>query len=307
MAKLKQSHLYWISLALVANLIGIPTGIAVKIGTDSVDPMVFTSVRYLIVGLVLLPYVLTKLNRINRKNIKFLLFASIATVISGVSYSNAIQQGQVSVVSIVGLITPVIFILLSLIIVREKINRGSVVGILVTLLGAMILITAPSIVNDGVSNSTPSSAIFLAIVDAIFYSVIIIYLRKADESGMPAMASIGIVSIVTAVITGLFALSFSGSGYIASWTNDSIAAVMYSALAAALLSRWLTVESYERLGSFVTSALSYVQYFLAVILPIVILRESLSFYTIISGVFIFIGVVLTDKYHKNKKMKYAGR
>lgn len=305
MARPKNRHVLWLVLAVAGNLLLVPTGIAVKIGTINVDPLVFTSVRYLIVGLILLPVVIANIKYLNLKNLTYVFIASLATLVSGVAYSYSIQQGEVSIVSIVSLITPIAFIAYSLILFREKISRGSLIGILLAVLGASLLFIFPIFNGTGVSSSTPMSAVILSLIDALLYPVIIIFARKADDNKLPTMVTIGLVSLFTALVTAPVAISMHGFAYITSWNVEALIAVLYCGIAAALLSRWLVVESYERLGSVLSSALSYAQYFLAIVFPILIFNERVPIHVAFAGVLILIGVVLTDRYYKQKRKAHG--
>lgn len=305
MSNFKNNHIWWISIAVVGQLLAVPVGIVVKIGTDSIDPGAFTWLRFLIVALILMPFVVTGLNKINKKNIKYIIYASIATPFAGTAYSYSVQQGEVSIIAVAGLVTPIVFVIYSIWLVHEKVNKGSVVGIALALLGAAALVITPMLIGGGMTDSTPVSAILLALVDAVLYPFIIIYARKAHESGVPVLTTLGIISLFSAiVIFPLVSMQNESLNYL-NWSGESLMAVLYSGIAVAFLSRFLIIQSYQRLGSFVTSSLTYAQSFLAVLLPIVILGESLPLDVMLWGAVIFVGVIITDKYHNIRRMRVS--
>ena len=65
--------------------------------------------------------------------------------------------------------------------------------------------------------------------------------------------------------------------------------VLYMALGVSLVARMLTVVTYRRLGSAVTGGMQYVENFLAITLPILLLNERMTIEMLLGGVLILLG------------------
>lgn len=73
--------------------------------------------------------------------------------------------------------------------------------------------------------------------------------------------------------------------------------VLYMALGVSLLAHMLTVMTYRRLGSAVTGGMQYVESFLAIALPILLLGERMTIEMLLGGMLILLGVILTERHH----------
>jgi len=80
-------------------------------------------------------------------------------------------------------------------------------------------------------------------------------------------------------------------------------AVGYSGIVVALIGRALNVWSYERVGGAVMSALGYLETFVAILIPVVVLNEKLSPEMVIGGVLILFGVYIVE-HHKHPHAKH---
>lgn len=301
MDKLGRVSSVWLTLAILAALLGAPNGVIVKAGLGDVSPMMYTSMRFVFMALVLAPYLYSVRNKFNKKNINYAIYVAIATAVSTTAYIYAIGLGSVSYISLINLITPIIFIIFSLMFVRERVNQQSIFGITLAAIGAFLLIIYPVMTGDRSITDTPIEAIILAAIDAVIYPFIVIFARKADENGLPIMASLGFSAASTAVVTFIAAMIFySPTQNFGGWSIDFLVSALYSSIAVALVSRWLVVETYEHLGSFVIASLSYTQYFLAVLLPMIILGENITGLALAAGAMVLTGVIITEKYHNHK-------
>ena len=82
-----------------------------------------------------------------------------------------------------------------------------------------------------------------------------------------------------------------------------ILAILYSGIVVALISRVLNIASYERIGSAVSSSLMYLETVIAILIPIIILKETISLAMIIGVALILTGVAITE-HHKSTHHKH---
>lgn len=297
MKHFKNARSFWLFLAVSEVIISVPNGLFVKNGTSQVDPLVFNAIRFGLMSLVALPYVWKHRHKLNSKNLKYAIYTGLSTILITGSYVKAISLGSVSYLSIFNLITPIVFIIMSALIAKEKLKSQSLIGMMLAAVGAFLLVSLP-LMGSG-DGSTSNEAIFYALIEAILFPLIIILPKKADDKGLPIMMTFAIAGIINAIFY-LFIIMLNGEINIISsnWNNLSLlSSAVYSGIIVGLIARWLNVVTYEKLGSALLSSLAYAQYVLAVILPIFILKEKLPPVIILSGILIMIGVVVSERQH----------
>jgi transporter family protein len=300
------SRTWWFIWAVIAVILSVPNGIFVKIGTDSLDPIVFNTNRFLILSLVLAPYIWHKRKTISKKNFKFALYTGISTIFITGSYVKAISLGSVSFLSLFNLITPLIFILYSVLIMKEKLKRNSIIGLLIAAIGAFILIGLPLIDGRSIDSNTPVIASIYALIEAVLFPLLIILPKKANDHGMPVMMAFAIAAVINAFfyLTLMIFTGQTGQLFVSIQSSSILISCIYSAIVVGFFARWLNVITYEKLGSVVIAILSYAQYVLAVIAPIIILGESFSAVSAISGILILVGIIIAEKHHSQIHTKH---
>jgi drug/metabolite transporter (DMT)-like permease len=70
--------------------------------------------------------------------------------------------------------------------------------------------------------------------------------------------------------------------------------IAYTAIGVSLLARMLTVLSYKHLGSAVTGGLYYVEGFMSIALPIIVLGEHMTREMLAGGILILLGVLVAE-------------
>lgn len=302
----KNKHIAgWFLLGLLAALLSAPNGTFVRLGGEAFDPFVFNSLRFGLIALVTLPYLYIIRRKFSRTNMKYAVAMGVCMTIAAMSYVGAIHLSQASYVAIIALAMPIVFIIYSIVLTKEKVSARSVWGIAVAAIGAFIVVALPLMIEGRIAESQSLWATILALVDVCVFPLAIIFSRKANEHGLPVMASFGISSWVVAIVATTSALLFAGPAeYVAAMTPSGVLAVVYSALAVALIARILNVVSYERLGSVVTAGLSYVENVLAIALPLLLLGEVITLELVIGGALILIGVYIAETQHRSKQSRH---
>lgn len=304
MISLKKTRNYWLLLAFIELIISVPNGLFVKTATNEIDPLVFNAIRFSFISIVALPYVWKHKNKLNNKNMKFALYTGISTIFITGSYVKAISMGSVSYLSIFNLLTPIVFIIMSVLIIREKLNVKSILGMFVAAIGACLLALVP-IINGG-DGITSNEAILYALIEAVLFPLIIILPKKAYDNGLPVMMTFAVAGVINAIFY-IFIILLNDQLHTmikSIYYPNVIVSAFYSGILVGLIARWLNVITYQKLGSALLSSLAYAQYVLAVVLPILVLKEKLSPIIIFSGILIFIGVVIAERQHPKLTSKH---
>ena len=79
--------------------------------------------------------------------------------------------------------------------------------------------------------------------------------------------------------------------------------MLFSGLVVSGIGRAMQIWSYERIGSVPIVVLTYLEVFVAILLPIFYLNEQITASTAVGGLCIFLGVVLAEshRYRHSKK------
>jgi drug/metabolite transporter (DMT)-like permease len=189
---------------------------------------------------------------------------------------------------------------------RERLKKRALVGLLISALGAFILIGLPLIDGRSIDSNTPMIASIYALIEAILFPLLIILPKKANDNGMPVMMAFAIGGVISAMFYFCVVLftGHVGDLSISLQSQNIWISCVYSAIVVGFFARWLNVVTYERLGSVVIAVLSYAQYVLAVLLPIIILGEEFSLASAISGVLILSGIVIAERHHSQIHTKH---
>lgn len=292
----------WFLTALAAVIIAAPNATIIRSTVLHSDPFYFTMCRFLLLGLVCLPFIIrARKQLLDTSARRDVVIASIALSIALVCYALAILHSLASYVSIVTLASPIIFIALSTRIFHEKLNRRIAAGMTLAMIGAMTLVILPIALSQNGTAFYPL-ATFLALANSVGYTISIIFMRRANERGVSMPSIIGISAwfavALSLVLFVLFGDKASTPTNLPFWL-----AVVYSGIAVALIGRALNVWSYEHVGGAVMSSLGYLETFVAILIPVFVLNEKLSPEMVIGGVLILLGVYVVE-HHKHHHAKH---
>ncbi|MCY0882691.1 MAG: DMT family transporter [Acidianus infernus] len=146
-------------------LINSPIYTFVKDGLYYASPMFFMALRFLIGGIILLPF--TKQLTLNRD----IFLLSIFTTLSTTFWAYGLLYVQPSESAVLSYTMPLIAIPLSALILREKTTKTEVIGILIGFSGVIIYS-----LNLGIYFSL--IGIVLTLINAFFWALFTVYFRK---------------------------------------------------------------------------------------------------------------------------------
>ncbi len=308
MAKTKRKHV-WFFTGLAATLLAAPNAMIIKVASSKeIDPFLFNVLRFSAIAVMTLPYLLIKLRKIKSSIYKNTLMSGLYMSIAVISFVWAIKLSQASYVSMLTLLTPIVFVVLSARLTGEKITPRAVIGITLGAVGAMIMILLPVALKQNGTFVFYPTATALTLLNVVSFPMAIIHYKKANDGGIPMIPLVGMTAWIIIIVNLLLWLATGSNEGIPNLSNFQeskylIGSVLYSGVAVALISRALGVLSYEHVGSAETSALSYLETFLAIMLPVVVLHEHLSIEMVAGGILILLGVIVVE-FHNSKHHKH---
>lgn len=299
MKQKNKQNIIWYVVAAVAVLLASPNSTIVKVTMDEVGPLWFNVFRFAVIAVLMTPFIILSIKKMTKKNVRYALLSGAAYATAVVGYTSAIHLSQASYVSTIDLAIPILLMVYSVLLTKEKVTRKSFVGIGIAALGGFIIIALPSLLSGSLESGFSLQATLLAFLNCLSFPLAVIFSRKANEAGLSLWATFGIMALVSTSVNIVIALAVGAPAPIVSDLSQPgvIGAILYSAIAVSLLARLMTVAAYEKIGSATVAGLTYVESFISITLPILLLSERLTSETIIGGMLILIGVLIIELKH----------
>lgn len=135
----------YIIYAILAAIFAALTAILAKVGMEDVSSNLATFLRTVVIlffswGIVLFQGVHRELSQISKKGYLFLVLSGAATGLSWLCYFGAISLGKVSVVAPIDKFSVVLTMILSFVILKERVSKQTFFGGIVITIGTILLI-----------------------------------------------------------------------------------------------------------------------------------------------------------------------
>ncbi len=296
MIKTKKQKIIWFVVALIAVLATAPNNTLIKFALHEIGPLWLSLSRFLIFAIALLPALYLGRRGINEKSFKFAAIAGVAYTAAILSISSSIVLSQASYPSLIGISSPIILMLLSVMLANEHVPRKSFLGIIIAAIGGFLIIFLP-LISSGAGNGTvnPLATLF-AVINAVASPMMYIMAKKSVDAGMKIWTSLGVVAWVGVFFTALLILVLNAPApAISSLIQPGIMMpIIYSVVVVMLFARSATTLAYKKLGSAPVAGLEYLRIMLSVFIPVIALGERLSLEMALGGGLILAGVILIE-------------
>jgi len=263
--------------------------VAMKAVLTDMDPLLFTSARFLLLAIVLVPFV-----KISTKQLRPLL--PIALVMGlGHFYLLAVGLSIVPgvVASVCFLLAAPFSALLSYLFLSERITPIQSLAIITATLGAMLptLLTGESDLQWGM---------LIVILSTFMWAIGNIQIRKLKELSVLAVQFW--IAIITAPLCfGAYLLQANNTPILPQFTTSTILTLMYVALCSSILSYSLWYGLVHRHGMSRLAGFILLQPIFTLIFGYLILGESLSFWQLVGSSITLAGVYTYFKQNKADK------
>ena len=267
--------------------------IATKNVLTEVKPEVIVFLRQLL-GILFLAAILLKRKRkfsINIREQKWIfVLAAIACFhlwiqVTGLQWTTASHTGW-----IIG-ITPVFMVILGIIFFKEKISSLQTLGIIVAFLGLVILVSKDDLTSlDFIKNKGD----VLIIASSVTWSVYSMVNKKVTFTLSPVLTTFYLFLIV-AIIIAPFAINRQNFSEVlnlslSGWGSILFLGILCSGVAYTLWAQALNEMSASRVGAFL-----YIEPFVTFFGSWILIKEEITFLTLLSGLIIIGGVVLVNR------------
>lgn len=197
--------------------------------------------------------------------------------------------------SVIGTAVPLFVLLLSALVLRERITRGKSVGILIGAAGALLLIAASSS-NAGGSNGSVIGDL-LQIVNCMMFAVYLV-LSKPLSSRYSSITMMRWMFLASTIVLAPFCLSSLPSAplfTVATFSWLHLAALLYLLFFATFLAFMLVSMSIHLVHPTTVSIYNYVQPVVASVIAILVGQDSFSWPKLLAALLVFLGVWLVTQ------------
>lgn len=137
----------WLFYSILSAVFAAMVAILAKIGIKNIDSNLATAIRTTVIlvftwGLVAITGTLPGIQKIDKWSFLFLVLSGLATGLSWIFYFKALQLTAASKVVPIDKLSLVFTIILSIVILREKVNLQMWVGVILMTLGSILIAAA---------------------------------------------------------------------------------------------------------------------------------------------------------------------
>lgn len=325
----KRATLAFAALIIAHILWGAATPI-IKISLAEVPPFTFLFLRFLVVGLIVLPFTYFELkqNPINKKDISNLIIlgllgqSSLIFLFIGLQYTTSIDAAILSVLA------PLMSIVAGHHFFNEKVNDKVKTGVALATLGTLIVLLEPVLANEtsNISITTRLWGDFMIILYNVAFTAFILWSKMVmgessvslrDElkhfkiKPMHKTYSPTLITLLTFFVALASFIPFSlleVSGYIGNQPFNfnqldgvGILGILYMAVFSSIVAYILFQWGLEESSVADTAILGYLTPVFTLPFSYMMLREIPTQLNIIGMIIISLGVVICEKYRGNNK------
>lgn len=289
-----KSKKIWFMIALVAFMAAAPHATVLRDVSQTMNPHLLNAWRFGLAAIVTLPWVLKRNKKLTRNGLMYSLLAGFGLTISAVTFIYALATSQASYVNMLLLLSPAFLMVYSIKLDGEKVRPSALTGFFVAAVGALVMTAFPLIFSNKNIPVFPVATTLLIINAAVYPLVTMSYKWATVREKIPLpiiiCISTGMVSVVSLVLWGI-----SGHELPASLTGQHYAALIYSGVVVICTAKLVTVAAFRFIGASAISVLTYLETFVAVLLSVLILKETITPTMIAGGLIILLGVIIVQQ------------
>lgn len=292
----------------LAHLIWAVNFLVAKVTLTEIPPMSLGFLRFLLAGLLLLPFLLThsKPQKIRAADIPnlFILGALMSTFHIALFYLG-ITKTSVSSASTLTATIPVLSVTASWIFLKEKIYTVNLVGILLGLIGVISIIGLPLLNFTNPSDWQTLLGNLLILLSVITWIAGSLFSKKlsATYSALTLTAVIFLVGTVTFIIPALNEYA-TNPLWVRQLSLIGILGLVYISFASSVSAYFLFEWGLSKLGVIKTSLFQYTEPVFAIVLAVLILGEQLRVSLVVGAILVGVGVYLgtlgKSEHHQHK-------
>lgn len=199
--KMKTNNYKAVVAVVLAAIFGGGIAVFGKIGLKQIPPFSFTFFRFFIASICMLPFVLREKQKID-KNILKIVLLSLLAVANVTLFPFGVRLTTATVSQMLYAIVPVIAIIFSYLLLKEKIDSKKFFGIFLGLFGVLILIFLPFL-GKSVSFAGSFSGNMIILLAVFCFTLYTVLSKKFHKYYSPLTLTF-IFSLITAIVLSIF-------------------------------------------------------------------------------------------------------
>lgn len=291
-----------LALFIVAIIYGANYLIAKSVmDTSFVKPMAFVAMRIVFAGIMFsIIHVTIIKESLDRKDLWYIIMCALCgVIINQIFFFKGLHLTKPINASLLMTATPVLVIIVSAIVLKERITAKKIFGVCIALVGALIIIL--SNVNDSAKSSSLLGDIYI-FINVTAYAVYLVIVRKMLLKYHPYTLFKWMFLIGSVVIIPIAGSDFKEIAW-SSLEFPSYLAIAYVLLLTTMATYALNAFALKKLMPSVVAVYIYLQPFIASFLSVFFEKDDLTLNKILAGIFIFFGVYLVSIANVEKKTK----
>jgi len=286
------------AILILVTLLWGATFVIVKEALNDISSMAFIAIRFIIAGLILLPFMLKK--KFFKENIYsgillgILLFMGFASQTIGLKFTSATKSGFLTGTAVI--MVP----LLQVLIVRRFPTKGVILGTIIVLIGISFLSSGGnSIFNlfqDIGANFNIGDG--LTLICAIFFALYIIYLDvETAKYDFWVLLFFQIMTTAALSIIFLFLFSFAELESIkVNLSSNLISAILYTSIFATLITTGLQTKYQKNVTPAKAGIIFSFEPIFAAVFAFFILGEKITNFGYLGAGLIILGLLVSELY-----------
>ena len=231
--------------------------------------------------------------RIERKDyLRMLLCAILGMGLNMLSFFKGLELSTPINSAVLITLTPIIVLLLSAVLIKEKISRGKILGIFIGLLGALGLLLLGAEIRQDAPNIPLGNT--LIIMNAIFYGAYLIVVKTLIDKYHPFtfmkwLFTLGILICLPFGYDELTVINWAEMPFEALWK------VLFVVVGTTFLTYLFNIFALTQLKASTLSAFVYVQPLLGILFAVAMGKDNLTMIKILAAALVLLGVYLASR------------
>jgi len=272
-----------------------------------IPPFTLAFIRFFVAGLIFIPFMMRNGHALKGKYLLHIILGGIWGISINVAFFFLGLQLAPSInVHIIGSLAPIVLYILSLVILKERAHPQIVKGMIISLLGAAVIVFAP-ILKAGIIHDTSYSVSSQIMGNAFFVlsmlgAVLIVIHTKKIAAKVDAFTITGIQFLVGAISFFPFMLNELQTWSFSQLTGVSWIGILYGVFFSSALAYFLHNYAIAKISAQQIGIYGYIMPIIAVIVAIPLLKEYPDVFFLLGAVLVFIGMFISERHPHYRKM-----
>jgi drug/metabolite transporter (DMT)-like permease len=277
----------WV-LTLLAGLAGGMIPAFSKVSLETMNAGTLTILRYVYTFVALVAFVYLSGRRVNWRQVSLVLPVSVLAAINAICFPMAVQYVDPASVQLLYTIVPLIVVVLSWLVLKQRTGLGKLLGVFIGLVGVVVVTLAPLFIQGGTVVFHPVG-VALVFTGAGAYSLYTVLSKPAQETASPSDMLLG-TAIATLVCQAAYSMITSTPVSFAGISPRSLLASIIVGLIGTAFFYWVYQYIVKISSPLMASVILYVQPLFGALVAYMLLGAGLTLYALLGGALALAGV-----------------